>query len=358
MDHLIEKYCRVVDVSQWDEKSWLNSGGTRNKKIYASPDGEDYFFKESYKKGGKDYKYEFYSEIIASFIGEMMDLDILNYHLAFTEKGLGCLSKNMLKDTEELIEGRQYLRSFDSNFMMGDEKPKEQYNFQLIERALKKLELGESVEKVIDIIIFDALIGNSDRHQENWGFIGGNTSKSRTIKSIQEDIENSSNESGLGWIWNFFRDKNLLKKEIVTRYEDEIMRANSKKNLKFAPIYDSGCCFGREVSDEKVNRMLSDQNELMAFINRGKSEIYWEGEKNKCKHFELLKKLNEVGYNLSPRIKKMITKIDLNLFSKFLCSINTNIPQKFNSMILPQNRKELIINILTLRRERLEEFVK
>ncbi|MBK6976715.1 MAG: hypothetical protein IPH28_06025 [Cytophagaceae bacterium] len=37
-------------------------------------------------------------------------------------------------------------------------------------------------------MFFDALIGNSDRHQENWGFIEKNTILSNTMDKALKDL--------------------------------------------------------------------------------------------------------------------------------------------------------------------------
>jgi hypothetical protein len=69
---------KLYNISAWSEQSWWNTGGTRDKKIYLSPeDGELYYFKQSFKKGKRDYTYEFWSEIIASEVGEHLGFDIL-----------------------------------------------------------------------------------------------------------------------------------------------------------------------------------------------------------------------------------------------------------------------------------------
>ena len=45
MEDEVSKYNQVIDVSEWEEKPWFNSGGTRNKRILASPEGYNFYFK-------------------------------------------------------------------------------------------------------------------------------------------------------------------------------------------------------------------------------------------------------------------------------------------------------------------------
>lgn len=50
---------KIFNISDWDEQSWLCTGGTRDKKVYLnSEDGELYCFKQSFNKGNRNYKHE------------------------------------------------------------------------------------------------------------------------------------------------------------------------------------------------------------------------------------------------------------------------------------------------------------
>ncbi len=42
--------------------------------------------------------------------------------------------------------------------------------------------------------------------------------------------------------------------------------------------------------------MLKDRIQFEAYINRGKSEIHWEGKKGKLKHFDLIKRISDNGF--------------------------------------------------------------
>jgi hypothetical protein len=101
----------LYNITEWSEQRWWNTGGTRNKKVYLSPDGELHYFKQSLKKEGKDYKYEFWSEIIASEIGLLCGFDVLPYHVAVRGNEVGCISKSMIiQGKEELVEVGKYLQ--------------------------------------------------------------------------------------------------------------------------------------------------------------------------------------------------------------------------------------------------------
>lgn len=235
---------RFYDISSWEEHEYFNTGGTRDKSVVESPeDGNLYYFKTSLKKKQIDYIYEFWSEIIASEIGTNLGLNILHYDVAWNKNLLGCLSKSMIKpQNEELQEGYKWLVGSNPEY---DVNNKGAYTFQAIENLMKTRFKNEKfLIDIIRIIIFDSIIGNEDRHQENWGII---------VSS--QTVDKSS----------LFRKK----------------PASVKTSYLFAPIYDSGSSMGRELSNSKIKQMLTDSVQLEAYINRGRSEIHWEGELHK-----------------------------------------------------------------------------
>jgi hypothetical protein len=103
---------QYYDISLWQEHQQFNTGGTRNKSVYQNPDTElMYFFKTSLKKIKIDYKYKFWSEIIASELGHFLGFNILKYDIAFNGNDVGCISKSMVDQNqkESLIEGYKFL---------------------------------------------------------------------------------------------------------------------------------------------------------------------------------------------------------------------------------------------------------
>lgn len=348
---------KLYNISEWNEQSWWNTGGTRDKKIYLNPeDGELYYFKQSFKKGQRDYKHEFWSEIIASEIGELLGFDILPYHIAIRGNVIGCISKSMINQaSEELIEGGKYLQAFDNTFKPENIKLRHQYTFELIAKSLVSFKKEKHLKELIETILFDALIGNSDRHQENWAIINVHNKVSEAISQAQKEIESGEIESLPVWVKKLIKAIYTVKGKI--RPELQTARLMLPKQTRFAPIYDSGCSFGRELDDERISMMLSDELEIQKYIAKGMSEIHWES--NKINHFELVNRLLErEGLNefALDSLKRIIDRFDTIKVEHIVLNIDKELVVLKNTNNLPKERKELVLKLLTLRLNKLREI--
>lgn len=347
---------KLYDISNWDEQSWLNTGGTRNKKVYRNPEDDSlYYFKQSFNKGNRNYKYEFWSEIIASEIGIELKFDILKYSIAIKNNEIGCISKSMiLEETEELIEGGKYLQAFDTTFQPENNKLRSLYNFKLIIDSLFFFNQNKFTKDIIETIVFDALIGNSDRHQENWAIISNN--------SVNDSILAVSNEVKTTNFGDFpFFIKKIMRKIYSPNEKIRPIYQNIKlllpEKTRFAPIYDSGCSFGRELDDSKIISFLKDKSLIETYIQKGVSEIHWENKK--LTHFNLIVKLLETKQfkDLTLKILQRINELfDQKKIENIINSIDNSLNEKYNLFKLPSFRKEFTLELLILRYNKLQNL--
>jgi hypothetical protein len=343
---------KLYDISEWNQQWWFNTGGTRNKKVYLNPeDNELYYFKESFKMGQRDYKHEFWSEIIASEVGEMLGLDILPYHIAKRGNVFGCLSKSMFSLDEDFIEGGKYIQAYAPQFKPENTSQRNEYTFDLIVQSLKFVDKTKYINDIIEVIVFDALIGNSDRHQENWGVI--------IKQAIVAEDEKGGGAVELGQlprIWRWLYKKVYLEKgQPIPQAEGTTIKIAT--GIRFAPIYDSGCSFGRELTDEKVAQMLADKSEIEKYVGKGLAEIHWD--KQKLAHFDLLERLlkHEVyGKSTLASLTKIINSYNNNRVNEIVNNVDNELVGEDASSKLPKARKQLIIQLLSLRFDKLREL--
>lgn len=341
-------------INEWSEQLWWNTGGTRDKKIYLNPeDGQLYYFKQSYRKGEKDYKYEFWSEIIAYEVGIRLGFDVLPYHVAKRGEVLGCISKSMFsKEEEEFVEGGKYLQAFDSTFRPEYTDLRYKYDFQLITESLRFYGLAKYNTQIIDIIVFDALIGNSDRHQENWAVITGHTPMTKVLKQVETELKENPEKT----IFRKFYEWILFSKGKM-RPEIEEAKLVLTKTSRFAPIYDSGCCFGRELADDRVIQILKNRDQLKSYVERGKAEIHWDGEK--ISHFQLLENLletQEFKKSTLESISKVISMFDSSEIRQIVFEVDQVMESSGLGRHLPSDRKELIWELLALRHQKIRDI--
>ena len=121
----------------------------------------------------------------------------------------------------------------------------------------------------------------------------------------------------------------------------------------FSQIYDSGSCLGREIEDNRVIKMLTDKNMLEAYINRGKAEIRWENKH--LSHFELIEKVkNEYPSVVNAIIDVVVNRFNEQRIREIVSNIDRELPENLNIHKLPDERKELISKIITLRLNKLK----
>lgn len=102
---------KFIDVSNWVETYAASTKGTRDKLVLMEPGTVDtYFLKFPMNKPGRDYTPENWSEVIAYELGNYFGFDVLEYNLAVYRGKVGCISKNMVRssDNELLVEGHFY----------------------------------------------------------------------------------------------------------------------------------------------------------------------------------------------------------------------------------------------------------
>ncbi len=351
---------QLFDISDWGEQPWLNTGGTRNKKVYINPaDNNLYYFKQSLTKLGKDYKYEFWSEIIAYEIGQLCGFNVLPYHIAIRGLEAGCISKSMIDpDKEELVEGGRYIQAFDNTFDPEDRTLRKQYTFELIIGSLAALNLNKYYANIIDMLVFDALIGNSDRHQENWAFITSHSMLSKSVAELEHTIEQENILHATPKLIKQFMEKFYLVKGKL-RPELKKLKLAFPKHMRFAPIYDSGCSFGRELVEERVTIMLKEPAQIEHYVKRGESEIHWEG--SKVSHFTLLENLiNSEDFEkmVKDRIMAVAKLFDETKVTELIHQVDVLLPKQCNHIKIPSERKQLICKLVISRFNLLKTLVK
>ncbi len=236
---------QVIDVSGWASEDNYSPypEGARAKTAYISPESvaveypflipnHRYLFKES----NPNYSEQYWVEIIAYMIGARASV-------AVPPAFISCDSIN--NKCGALIEWFYGYPNEDcsSRYTMGgdfmtlliphyDRKRGKQHNFQTVDKLSHALsqdwDLKDNfVHYWAKIFIFDALIGNTDRHQDNWGVIR-------------------------------YNKEGLFERPVA----------------KFSPAFDNGTAMGHEILEKNFYK-FKDFDYLKRYVDKGSHHMKW-----------------------------------------------------------------------------------
>ncbi|MCK4920708.1 MAG: HipA domain-containing protein [Bacteroidales bacterium] len=205
------------------------------------------------KHGHKHYSMEVISEYLLNRIGEELGFNMALSELAWLGGQIRFLSKYFLiKPKEQVLDhGADLYAGYlnDRNFVEEIEKQNKSPEFFTVQFTLETLKhfFTDDYEDLslefMKLLIFDALVGNNDRHFYNCGII-------RNIKGKEKPV--------------------------------------------FSPIYDTARGLFWNEDEAKISKILSDKNRLNSFIikysNNSSPKIGWEG-KVKLNHFEMVEEI-------------------------------------------------------------------
>lgn len=270
---LEKKDFKFLDISSYNTK------GSRIKKFAIDlRNNEKAFFKyERYNVS------EACSEKISYELAKVLGYDCAKIDLAKDNNGVvGVL--NYCFTEEEITEHIDAVAYLNINV---EERPKF-YTISNIKNKLDELDVNLFYD-FIKIMIFDALVGETDRHEENWG----------------------------------------------------ILRLNGK--YRISPLYDNGCNLLREFKNEEWAKKYYDNiKSFDAYINKSQTLVYKEDNKSRYKHFELIKYLSDLyGSKVQEELKKLEKLTDEKIID-----IVGQIPDE----LITNKHKEFIIKYIKIRR--------
>jgi hypothetical protein len=171
-------YNDIITIDDWlpaGEYEGMYPKGARDKSCFISPDhlpeeyrflktGHYYLFKESNER----YPWQFWIEIIAYRLGRFMNIEVPPVYIGFKngEKKYGALIEWFYDDECSYIDGSMVMKSRIENY---DTKKGTQHNLETILDSVEKQAVF--VEHWGKVLLFDSIIGNNDRHQDNWGIV-------------------------------------------------------------------------------------------------------------------------------------------------------------------------------------------
>lgn len=263
------------------------------------------------KSGHKWYPIESITELMLNRLGVIFGLNMAESRISMIGGQLRFLSRYFLDSNEELVHGADilagYLNESTQYVELVDEQnmTRDLFTLQVIEESVASLFLyqkDEIMKKLVRLIIFDALVGNNDRHFFNWGVI-------RSVEGRFQPFFSPVYDTARGLFWNYSENKI---KDIV-----------------------------------EVNKTIDSH--IRKYCKASRPKIGWEGEKNP-NHFQLFEKiyLNEF-YITKNEIRGLLTH-------EVLEQMTTEVRQNFLSL-MSANRITLICKCLEYRLNELKKIL-
>ena len=181
-------------------------------KFWFKWQGENWLFKEARANTGEDW-----AEKVASEIAQLLGLPTHHTELAIWEGKRGCAVKSFLgSDQAVLVHGNELLGGLIVGYDKEKERGQADHTFDNIVRVIEGLFRADKARRLVasymvGYLVFDALVGNTDRHHQNWGVL-------------------------------------LERKQVADRPVGFV--------LQLAPTFDHASSLGRELTDEARERHL------------------------------------------------------------------------------------------------------
>ncbi|WP_158284052.1 HipA domain-containing protein [Azospirillum sp. TSO22-1] len=308
----------LLDIRGWTlyGETPYHPVGARPKSIYIAPGlGAPQFIiphhRYIFKLSSDRHPIQFWSEIFSYQFGAMIGVEVPPAFVALnSETGeVGSLLEFFYGapgDVEERFsEGGDALQALNKDF---DRHRGKQHNVRDVMRICKAfhaLGVAEPSRHWAKVFTFDALIGNTDRHQDNWGIL-----------------------------WKFPKER------------------TQAPSARFAPAFDNGTSLGYDILEHKL-AAKRQRTALEAYVLRGYHHMRWSrGDEHQCRHMEMLERI----INAYPETKEVISEtvtFDIMDVAKILHEM-----ERFEVQpVFTRQRTNFVLDVIALRQRLIAEVV-
>lgn len=304
-----------INISIWrrDEDLGYYPEGARDKILVYCPNPAPYKYLKSnhrylFKKSSHRYPEQYWAEIFAYRLGICMGIEVPRAFVAYDDDNQSAALIEWFYSPQEdsYIAGGDYFKNKISNF---DRKSGKQHNFETVEQIFKDLEniyLLDWKAYWAKAFLFDALIGNTDRHQDNWGIV------------------------------------------VTKEYKNTNLRGMIKE-LRISPVFDNGTSMGHEIFANKFNG-FKNIGRLEKYVLNGKHHMKWAStDLKRIEHANILKKFIGLYPETRHVMLNCLNRVGNEVFEKILNElIKFDVPVKLSA-----ERANFMLELLRFRHQRL-----
>ena len=175
---------------------------------------------------------EHWAEKLAEQVAAALEIPHARVELAEFNGVAGSTTESFTVGGHSLLHGNQVLEAHDTRYDPARRYGQSRHTLARILQALETVcpspEAADRAKaRIAEYLVLDALIGNTDRHHENWG---------------------------------------LLQRQ-----------DRAPPHMTVAPSYDHASSFGRELRDDRRERYL-EEGQVAWYVARGRGAVYWTEE--------------------------------------------------------------------------------
>lgn len=286
----------MKDFSFWEEYEGTSEGSGRSEKIWLqNPNtGQIGLFKFKKDIGTTDHV----SECIAYKIAQLLEIPCAKFELGIYRGREGSMSYNIIENPEQiLVEGIYFITliypGYNSEKFI-DSNTHHRYSVEMVKKSIERF---VPIESFLKMLMFDYLIGNSDRHQNNWAL--------------------------------------LLE----------------KKEMRWSPLYDNSSSLCAYISEDQIESYFGkDKNRWRSLVDtKSKSLLRCQvSDEKRPTHLTVLKYIKEnyfgETYDFAKKIITVLTEEKIY-----------DILKQYSTAELSDHKKKLIYRYLLAKREMLKE---
>ena len=218
----------IIEVTRESVRESEEMMGSKDKFWYLHPTEEEGYWLFKYPRCNTG---EHWAEKIAAEVADLLGISHARVELAIFEENKGSVTKLFVQDGQELVHGNQMLKRAVHGYDPEEEFRQSSHTlaniWQVMDRVFGESEHAEKAKgRLAEYVVLDALIGNTDRHHENWGILRWERKRYH-------------------WV-----------------------------DLFVAPSFDHASSLGRELQDERRDRILAE-NGIGDYAEKGRGAIYW-----------------------------------------------------------------------------------
>jgi len=309
---------RAIDIAEWpadDKYGAAYPEGARPKRTVFSPKdlGSEIIrpdWRYLFKRSAKPYPEQFWVEIIAYQVGLQLGISVPPAFAAFDSSTgqCGALIEWFYRESKQVfIPAGDVFQKVNPGF---DRTLGTQHNLVEARAYCDELVGKTSFVPLSLMLLFDSLIGNSDRHQDNWGYL---------VSVLDE-----RNEDG-----------------------------TPKTEITFAPWFDNGTSMGHERFVQKVQGW-SDVR-FWAYIEKGRHHFrVSRADTDRITHLDSMKMVNLHAPGISAMLRSRLDQIDLDtLHEQMLRLSQLDLPDDGK---LSVGRVEFMMKLIGHRKALLQEI--